>query len=234
MGIFLLVSALGVLNLARGYALAVYLGRAPLGKTGNGRSGAIGRAAQGPRRKRQTASPSEAAPPAVPDAASDPEPDAIALDKFRRFVATSGSSLADFAARLKKSARGNDHKSGWTFVAELQGICQPYMERLKQASQRLADEIGDDVQGLVLEQLAQLETTLSNLQYMDFGSNPSEAIERLSQETANTLSMTRSLQKTLEPVIETDDPTAIDETPQSSKVEPAVPNRSQQGVGLAC
>jgi len=107
-------------------------------------------------------------------------------------------------------------------VAELQGICQPYLEKLRQATQRLSDQLRNQVQELVLEQTAQLETTLGNLQYMDFGSGASAAIARLSQETANTLSMARKLQQALEPAPETSDQKASEESPPSVQPESAV------------
>ncbi len=239
MGFVFLVFVIGVLNLALGYALAVYLrlGRPtladtwrllglarPIGKIGNGRDGAIGKPVQEPNQQ-QAVPPSDASLAAAPEEASPPvpEPAGIDLDTFRRFVATSASGLTDFTARLKKSNRTDHHRTGWTFVAELQEVCQPYLEKLRKAADRLSDQLGDEAQGLVLEQLAQLETTLGNLQYMDFDSGVSAAIGRLSQETANTLSMARKLQQALEAPVGTTGPKASEEASQSLQVEPAAP-----------
>jgi hypothetical protein len=163
--------------------------------------------------------------PAAAETAADPvwEPDQIDLDNYRRFVAVSVTSLSDFAARLKRSSRGEHHRTAWAFVAELQGICQPYLDRLGQAAERLSDQLGDEVQQLVLEQAAQLETTLSNLQYMNFDSGASAAFQRLSQEAGNTLSMARRLQAALQAPLQTTGQKAPEQSPQSLPVETAAP-----------
>jgi len=230
-----LVLVVGVLNLALGYALAVHLGLGPptladtwklLGfarrivKTSNGRDDVIGKPLQSPHQEQQTASPPDAPLPAEPAEASDPvlEPQQIDLDTFRRLVAMSASSLTDFAARLKRSDQQDHHRTAWSLVAELQEICQPYLEKLRQAAERLSDQLGDEVQELVLEQAAQLETTLSNLQYMNFDSGDSAAIGRLSQETGNTLSLARRLQQALQAPPGTTDQKASEESPQALQV----------------
>jgi hypothetical protein len=229
-----LVTMFGVLNLGLGYALAVYSGFGPrsLADTwrllgfarpmGTIRDDAIGEPVQAPNRQ-QAVSPSDAPLPAAAEEASDPvlKPNRIDLDTFRRFVAMSVSSLTDFAARLKRSNRGDHHRTGWAFVAELQEICQPYLEKLRKAVEWLSDEVDNEVQGLVLDQLAQLETTLGNLQYMDFGSDASAAIGRLSQETGNTLSLARRLRNALEALPATAGQRASEASPQSLQVEPA-------------
>ena len=235
----LLVFVIGVLNLALGYAMGVYLGfrppaladtwrvfgpARPIAKMiSNARDDAIGEPVQSPHQQ-QAVSPPDAPLPAVPEKTSDPvlKPKQIDLDTFRRSVTTSVTSLSDFAAGLKRSNRGDHQRTPWAFVAELQGICQPYLEKLRQATQRLSDQLRNQVQELVLEQTAQLETTLGNLQYMDFGSGASAAIARLSQETANTLSMARKLQQALEPAPETSDQKASEESPPSVQPESAV------------
>jgi len=234
----LLVFVIGVLNLALGYALAVYLGFGPptladtwrlpgfgrpIGKIRDGRKNAIGKPVQAPHRQ-QAVSPPDAPLSAAPEEASDPvlKPKQIDLATFRRFVAMSVSSLTDFAARLKRSNHGDNRGAAWNCVTELQGTCQPYLERLNLAAEQLSDQLGDNVQELVLEQAAQLETTLSNLQYMDFGSGISAAMGRLSQESGNTLSMAHRLQQALEAPPAAADQKASEESPQSLQVEPAV------------
>jgi hypothetical protein len=235
----LLVFVIGVLNLALGYALAVYLGLGPptltdtwrllgfarpIGKISNGRDDAIGEPVQSPYQQQAVSPPDAPLPAAVPEASAPVlKPEGIDLDTLRRSVAMSVSNLTDFAARLTRSNRGDHQRTAWGFVAELQGICQPYLEHLKLAAERLSDQLCDKVQELVLEQAAQLETTLSNLQYMDFDSGVSAAMGRLSQETGNTLSMARRLQQAIEAPPGTADQKASEESPQSLQVEPAVP-----------
>ena len=234
----LLVFVIGVLNLALGYAAAVYLGLGspaladtwrllgfarPIGKISNGPDDAIGEPVQAPRQQ-QAVSPPNTPLPTAAEKAPGPvlEPEGIDLDTFRRFVAMSVSSLTDFAARLKRSNHGDNRGAAWNCVTELQGTCQPYLERLNLAAEQLSDQLGDNVQELVLEQAAQLETTLSNLQYMDFGSGISAAMGRLSQESGNTLSMAHRLQQALEAPPAAADQKASEESPQSLQVEPAV------------
>jgi hypothetical protein len=219
MAILFLLFVLGVLNLVIGYALAVYLGVGPStlmegwrvldyagpvagGSDGGGNLAAT--AVQGMQRQQPEPCPLPRPPSALNEATGPAlEPDPMDLDKLRRSVATSASNLADFAARLKKSSRGDHSRTGWAFVTELQAICQPYLARLSEVAERLSDEIGEEIQEIILEQLAQLETTLGNLQHMDFGSGATSAIERLSQETTNTLNMAHTLQKTLQVAPET-------------------------------
>jgi hypothetical protein len=140
--------------------------------------------------------PSPATPAETPESAAERK--AFDLEALRRAVAASGSSLTDFASRLNVSDHGDFQRSVWGFVAELQEICQPYKEKLNRAAETLSDQLSDVANELVLEQLAQLETTLSNLQHMDFGSGVLAATRRLSKEAENTLSTTRKLQESLE------------------------------------
>ncbi len=216
MQLVLLTFVIGVLNLFLGYTVAVFLGVGPTRPWGDRKSPRPALPASMPHgehaqtggervreegRCGQAGSPPETPAPGTSaessEAASEKGP--ITLDTFRRFVAMSASSLADFATRLKKSSRGDHTRTPWTFVAELQGICQPYLEKLTQVAERLSDQIGDEVQGLVLEQAAQLETTLNNLQYMNFDSGVLAAMGRVSQEAANTLAMAHALQKAMQP-----------------------------------
>ena len=239
MGIFILVFVIGVLDVALGYALAVYLGYGPrtladawralgvvgpIEETGNGGPGAIQAPPQEPHPQQTLSAPRGPSPPApekAPDPAQEREP--IDVDTFRRFVATSASNLTGFAARLKRTRWGDNQRTAWAFVAELQEICQPYLEKLQQATEQLSAQLADSVQETVLGQVAQLETTLSNLEYMDFDSGMSAAIGRLSQEAANTLSLARTLQQALAPPSEAADAMVSELWPQSLPVEPAVP-----------
>lgn len=216
MAFVLLVFAIGVLNLALGFAVAVHLSSRQLTLV-DAEDGLCGSArsieqSDGDRRgvggEPPTAEQPELPLPG-PAAAEDLDPDLelerIDFPTFGRFVATAVSALTDFTARLQKNNRGDQQRTAWAFVAELQEICQPYLNRVTQAVEQLLDEVGDKIQGLLLEQLAQLETTLNNLRYMDFDSGASAAFARLAQETGNTLSMARELQEALEADPETPD-----------------------------
>ena len=230
MAFILMVFAIGVLNLGLGFALAVSLRLRPpiwvrfLGLFGlRTRSRKIREEAiKGPvhalRQTQQTASPRGAPLPTAAEEAYDTAREAgeFDLDAFCRFVALSVSSLTDFAARLKRSHRGDPQRTAWGFVAELQGICQAHLQKLTLAAERLSEELGDDVNELVLEQTAQLETTLSNLQYMDFDSGVAAAMECLSQESGNTLSAAHRLQRAMEALLGAADRKASEASPQSS------------------
>jgi hypothetical protein len=214
--LFLFIFVIGTLNIALGYAVVVYLGFGPpsladtwralgaprsTGKLSDAGSGAIDDPPQQRVQEQAASQPLDVPLPAsaekIPDSVVTAKP--IGIDMFHRFVATAASSLADFAARLKRANREEPYRTPWTYVVELQGICQPYLEKLTWVAERPPEGVGNEVQELVLEQLAQLETTLGNLQYMDFDSSASAAMGRLIQEVANTLSMTHQLQRAIQP-----------------------------------
>ncbi len=227
MQMVLLTFVIGVLNLCLGYALAVHLGYGPptlhdawtaisvvprAGETSNDRSAGTDEPAQEP--NKQPVSRPHASCPSEPAPAADMlvEPELSDLDALRRSVDKATSSLSGLAARLKKSRVGQSGKTAWSFVGELQEICDPYVRHLSEAAERLCDEVrdsgeatalSDEVEETILEQVAQLETTLSNLQYMDFDSGFSAAMTRLRTDTGSTLSVARRLQKALEAAPET-------------------------------
>ena len=234
MVLFFVALAINILNRALGYALAAYLGfgpptladawrvlfsASPTGMTGDATPGP----SQTPQQEPQTACPAVTPLPAASEEASGPalQPEASDLDAFRQFVAMSTSNLSDFDTRLKKSAREHHATPGWTFVAELQEICQACLETLGPPMQQLSEQLGDEIQEVVLKPIAQLETTLSNLHYMDFDSGAAAAIGRLSQETANTLSMAHRLQQAFEAPSGVTGQNASEESPRSLHVEPA-------------
>lgn len=226
----LLTFVIGVLDLCLGYAIAVYLGYGPpslwdawdlllASQPARGASSQHAAPTHEPLRgpDQALASHPDASLSVDPEGASDSaaEPELPALDLLRGIVAKGTSGLSDFTARLKSSHGGQPGRTSWSLVAELQQICEPYLRDLTKASERLSDDVGDpgdegavndEVRQIILEQLAQLETTLSNLQYMDFDSAlPTATMTRLSVDSENTLSVARSLQKALEAAPETAD-----------------------------
>ena len=222
MQLVLLTFVIGVLNLCLGYALAVHLGYGPptfwdawkalqtprtTSDISSDQVVAIEEVIQG--LEQELSSPPDASLPVEPEEVSDPvvEPELSDLDVLRRSVDKAIASLIEFAGGLKKGRAGQSGKTAWSFVGELQEICDPYVRHLSEAAERLCDEVrnsgqatapSDEAQQTILEQVAQLETTLSNLQYMDFDSGFSAAMARLRTDTANTLSVARRLQKALE------------------------------------
>jgi hypothetical protein len=218
----LLVLTIGVLNLCLGYAAAVYLGYGPPSLWDAWEVLGICRGTQGTwgdsdlmagdatrEPKRRSASPPETSSPPDPEETPDPaaEPAISDLDALRRTVAQGASSLADFTARMKAGGPGQRGATAWNFVARLQESCKEYLQHLSEVAERPPGDASwlgelaasaDEVQQLILEQAAQLETTLSNLQYMDFESSCSSAVARLREDAKKTLSAARRLQKALE------------------------------------
>jgi len=222
MQLVLLTFVIGALNLCIGYGLAVSLGygpptlwdtwevlRAPRPTTGisSDQISAIEDVIQG--LEWESVSSPEGSLHAEPGKVSDPvvEPELSDLDALHQLVEKDTSSLADLVARLKKGDAGQHGRTAWSFVGELQEICKPYLQALTETTEQIFDDAGDsgratavsdEVEQIVLEQASQLETTLSNLQYMDFDSGMSTAMMRLTSETENMLSTARRLQKALE------------------------------------
>ncbi len=224
MQLVLLTFVIGVLNLCLGYALAVHWGYGPptlwdAWDALSARRPAAGipivRIATADNVLREleqaaTSAPQEPLPAEaeeVPDPVVEAELDEVEL--LRQSVDKAAASLAKFAARLKKGRAGQSGKTAWNFVSELQEICTPYVRQLGQAAERVCDAgqdaspataLGEEVEKMILEQAAQLETTLSNLQYMDFESGFSAAMTRLQADAANTLTAAQRLQECLEGV----------------------------------
>jgi len=218
----LFIFVIGVLNLCLGYGICVFLGYGPPGLPD---AWEALRPAPSPEECEESAieeSPNEVEPESapVPEAPSPAEPEeemeeeaveseVFALDALRQAVDKATSSLAGLSARLNRGEASQYGRTAWSFVGTLQEICEPYMRHLSDAYARLFGEVGDlgqatalgeEIEGIILAQTAQLETTLGNLQYMDFNSGASAAVARLKSETENTLSLAHSLQKALEAV----------------------------------
>jgi len=215
----LLTLIVGVVNLCVGYGLGACLGCGPTPLRHARRGLPKAPSAAAPAGRGAVAAGGRAPDPLEPPGLSphnptdceeatdnrDAEPELPVLEALLRIVSQSTPQLAKLHRRLARGRAGQDTRSAWNFVAELQGVCQPYMERLENLVARL-DECGNpggepaldgEMQEAVLEQIAQLETTLSNLQHMDFDSGFSAAMKRLSAETASTLGVAKRLQAAL-------------------------------------
>ncbi len=209
----MLVFMFGVVNLCLGYGLAVHQNHlpAPWARNWNVWS-LLGRGKS--TRQFPTTSVGRNSPPEPlirlvkpsESRAATPHP---GLTNLQRLVDSVTESLTAFAKRLEDPSGGQFNSTAWTFVGELQEICAPYMRRLSGASEQIlsdAEEQGggspadDALQDILLEQEAQLETTLSNLQHMDFDSGLSAAIQRVLSETNKNLVTAHKLKQAVQEV----------------------------------
>jgi len=229
MQLVLLTFVIALLNLCLGYAIGVYLGYGPptlsdareallaprpAADISSDQVVAIEEVIQG--LEQELPALADTSLSAEPEVLEDPvaEPELSDLDALRRSVDKAMASLTEFTDRLEKSGRGQSDRTAWSFVGELREVCEPYLQHLSEAAEGPCDEIhdsdqatavSDEVEDIILEQVAQLETTLSNLQYMNFDSGFPSAMSRLRSDAGNTLSTARKLQKVLNPEPETTD-----------------------------
>jgi len=217
----MLVFIFGVVNLGLGFGLAMYLNRtAPLWWENwdtlrlllRFRNANQDRTEQQPEPIDAPAAPgtSRAVPSAETPAEiekDEPPPADQRLQELKRALDLATRKLEGLAKQLKNPDGLGFNSSPWRFVAELQELCQPYMEQLNRSLDKLTGEEGEHdgggaadglIQKLLLDLVAQLETTFSNMQYMDFESGFSEAIDRISSETRKNLALTKALRDTVE------------------------------------
>ena len=217
MHLVLWVFVIGVLNVCLGYALGVYFGYGPPTLDDAWRAFRSRRPADGfadlhigatervmRELERQVESLQEASLPTEQE--EPPEPELPPLEALRRMVAKATPHLEDLIKRLRRTT-GGQGRTAWSFVAELQEICEPYLGGLGHVADRLFDDpeqleeggpIGEELEQVVLNQLAQLETTANNLQHMDFSAGFSTAKTRLLAETEKVLAFAERLGKALE------------------------------------
>jgi hypothetical protein len=224
----IVVFMISILNLGLGFMLAVHLGFGPpklcrswektLGISQPG-------AACHPQSKNEPtpeiATPSEpndvVEPPPPPDpapVAPVPKDTETKRDHFQilcHSVEKIDSRLSELNKQLNNRDRWPPGKNAWSFVTELQEICEPYLRHLSDAldsveagedaaSEGTTNRFTDEIQALMLDQMAQLETTSNNLQYMDFDSGLTAALERLIAETENIHSLASRLNNVLQAV----------------------------------
>ncbi|MFW6114146.1 MAG: hypothetical protein ACOC7K_00220 [bacterium] len=221
-----MVFIFGVVNLSLGFGLAMYLSRAAPAWwedwktlvflcrfTGAKQVSAQqrgGNSPQGASSLRTNSNPNRA-PQVAEQGDSEnhdqPAPERETLKRLKKNAEIAARKLAGYKNRLQDPDSMGFTASPWKFVGELQELCQPYMNQLSEMADKLAngaDEYGcgaspsDPLQTMLLDLMAQLETTLSNLEYMDFDSGFSAAIERIRTETNTNLSLTRKLQEAVE------------------------------------
>lgn len=214
------VFAIGVVNLCLGYAMGVRFGRNPprlrnaWQALGSFRSNAgIRPEVEATKRmmeelEQQVASLEQVTRPGKPEEAPDEvaEPELPPLEALQRMVARTTPRLTDLAKRLRRTAGAQQGRTAWSFVGELQEICEPYLQGLGDVVEHVIERpnasgedatIGQQLEQTVLEQLAQLETTVNNLRHMDFSAGFSEAKNRIAGETDKLLALAGRLEEAL-------------------------------------
>lgn len=106
----------------------------------------------------------------------------------------SGLRTQEIDMRLRAVAGHTDRETIRRCLEELKEDCETYLQQQREAAERFAARIselgelrslGEEIELANLEQAAQLETTLSNLQHMDFDSDLEAANRRLLAEIHN-------------------------------------------------
>ena len=106
----------------------------------------------------------------------------------------SGVRATEIDTRLRAARGRSDLETIRSSVAQLKEDCETYLTEQAEASEKFVNRIGElgelsslgeDVELTNLEQAAQIETTVSNLDHMDFESDPESAAERLLEELKN-------------------------------------------------
>jgi len=149
--------------------------------------------------------PEETSEETAEPAAEEPEPpEELDLETLIDSIATRSTRLRKLAAKLHKGRVDDFQTTGWRFVAELQEICTPYLRQLERLTES-GTEVGalnDEIEGLTLVLFAQLETTLGNLQHMDFNGDLAGVKSRLLGEIERLLSGGDDLRAALEALAE--------------------------------
>jgi diguanylate cyclase (GGDEF)-like protein len=200
-----LILIIGTVNVCLGYALAVWLGYGPpdlqaaWDALNFRRSRPAGPAVAEPP---AAASPEAVAEPAavaeeVPAAAAPTEPTLnekyVETSVLKLNIAMMRSSAREtrIDTRLRECSGQSDPLTIQACLADLREDCETYLAEQSEAAARLHDRLdemgelaalGEEIEMTNLEQAAQIETTLSNLQYMDFQSDLAAANLRLREE----------------------------------------------------
>jgi diguanylate cyclase len=194
---------IAVSNIALGFALAMYLGYGPPDL--HAAWAALGMSRAGDLPAAPDALALEAALPPAPDgpAVSPAKPDLWNLDE--KYVETSILRLN--VAMIRSGIRASEI-DGWLRACQghseaetiadclrlLREDCQSYLVEQREAAQKFRNRLGElgelsamgeEIEMANLEQEAQVETTLNNLEYMDFQSDAEAANRRLLEEIKN-------------------------------------------------
>jgi len=111
--------------------------------------------------------------------------------KFNIVLIKTGNRLADIDTRLRSLEGEFSLEDAQENLSKLETACQSHLKELNQVSDEFRtrfdelqglDTLAEDVDMVILEESAQIETTVSNLQHMDFESNLPAARARLLEE----------------------------------------------------
>lgn len=106
----------------------------------------------------------------------------------------SGIRATEIDTRLRACRGHSDHETIETCLRLLREDCISYLAEQSEAAEKFSARIselgelsslGEDIEMTNLEQSAQVETTINNLEYMDFRSDPEAANQRLLEEIKN-------------------------------------------------
>jgi diguanylate cyclase (GGDEF)-like protein len=106
----------------------------------------------------------------------------------------SGVRAAEIDCRLRACRGKSDHETIETCMRLLREDCVSYLAEQSEAARKFRERIGElgelsslgeQIEMGNLEQSAQVETTLNNLEYMDFSADPEEGNRRLIEEIKN-------------------------------------------------
>ena len=106
----------------------------------------------------------------------------------------SGIRATEIDTRLRTCRGHSDHETIETCLRLLREDCISYLAEQSEAAEKFSARIselgelsslGEEIEMTNLEQSAQVETTINNLEYMDFRSDPEAANQRLLEEIKN-------------------------------------------------
>jgi diguanylate cyclase (GGDEF)-like protein len=106
----------------------------------------------------------------------------------------SGARAAEIDSRLRSCRGQSDHETIETCLRLLREDCVGYLAEQSAAAKKFSDRIGElgelsslgeEIEMGNFEQSAQVETTLNNLDYMDFNGDPEDGNRRLLEEIKN-------------------------------------------------
>lgn len=190
MQILLLTLIVGALNLCLGYAIGVRWRRWQGGVDGRADSPCRGPAAVAELGESKPSGPPPIAEPAAEQDESA-EDDISALDVWRTKTEAGLAGLARLKKQLRESSLSDNSQAVWRAVVEFQELCESQKTQLETALEEVSvwvadaearESAGAQLETALLDQTAQIETTLSNLGHFDFSTDFSVASKRLLSE----------------------------------------------------
>jgi len=127
----------------------------------------------------------------------------ISILKLNIAMMKSGARATNIDTQLRACQGHSDKETVQDCLSKLKEDCEAYLNELGEMAAKFSSrigemgelsELGEEIEIANLEQAAQVETTLSNLEFMDFGSDLEAANLRLLEEISN-LRMARHKQR---------------------------------------